>query len=973
MNISNDLNPVELWEENQLLRQKIVELEQKINQLAINVIQEKSSQNHDILQENENQLKLALEASGDGLWDWNLKTNYCYYSPYWLEMLGYEKNELSYHINTWVNLVHRDDYVLADQALKAHFANHQIPYSLDHRLRTKKGQWKWIRTYGKVVQWDQENKPLRMIGFHRDIDQEKQMIEQLERSETLLQEAQRLAHCGSWDYDVTTGQIFWSAETFRIYGRDYFLGEPSYEELRSIIHPEDRDKYDQGMIASIEYGIMFDLEYRFYRPDNSLGYVYVKGQPLLNKHQKSLRLSGSVLDITEQKLTEIALKNSELKFRLITENSTDIICCTNGQNCLTYISPACQQIIGFTPEELIGHYAHELIHPDDLPIVRSSYTQITPETEIIKNIFRYKCKDDRYIWIEANTRILRDPITKTPCEFHSSARDITDRKQVEEKILELNRLQQAILNGSDYIIVATDAEGLIRSFNASAERLLGYKAEEVIGIHTPEIFHDPQEVKERVKIVSQKLGYPISPFKTFIYQAINQQKPELECVYIHKNGTRFPANLSISILRDKGGNISGFLGIAKDISHQKKAEAELRKINEKLMLTNAELAKATRLKDEFLANMSHELRTPLNAILGLSESLLEGILEPLNEKQRKAITTIANSGKHLLALINDILDLAKISAGKLQLHKTAILLCDLCESSINLISQQADKKNIDLKSFISPNLPPLVADELRLREVLLNLLSNAVKFTPDGGQVTLIVDYTPREIIFEITDTGIGIAEEDISKLFQSFVQLDTRLNRQYQGTGLGLVLVRQIVELHGGNVAVESKLGEGSCFRFTIPYVQGDFSLIPSQDNAIGSQSTVDRTQSPLILIAEDNPVNLDSFKDYLESKGYRLLIAKDGRSTVNLTQIHHPDLILMDIGMPDIDGLTATRLIRKNPECHHIPIIAITALAMPDDRTTCLAAGMNDYLSKPIRLKTLVERIEYWLSHSKNRQIKQ
>ncbi|MEY2979761.1 MAG: hypothetical protein RLZZ435_3901, partial [Cyanobacteriota bacterium] len=394
---------------------------------------------------------------------------------------------------------------------------------------------------------------------------------------------------------------------------------------------------------------------------------------------------------------------------------------------------------------------------------------------------------------------------------------------------------------------------------------------------------------------------------------------------------------------------------------RKKAEASLQQ-------TNEELSRATRLKDEFLAAMSHELRTPLNAVLGMSEVLLEEVLGSINEKQRQSLETIQRSGSHLLDLINDILDLSKIEAGKLELNWTSVQLNLLCSSSIAFVKQQALHKQIQLQTIIPPQLSPVFLDERRMRQVLVNLLSNAVKFTPKGGSVHLEVSVHPMEsnplihrLRFAITDTGIGISEADQAKLFQPFVQIDGSLNRQYSGTGLGLSLVKRIVDLHSGSVGLQSVQGEGSCFWVDLP-CQFDTAqpapiAPPLESTAL---ETVEPTHPPLILLAEDNQANVSTLQNYLGAKGYELVTASNGQEALDLTRSLHPDLILMDIQMPVMDGLTAIAKLREDSQYKDIPIIALTALAMPGDDDRCLSAGANAYVTKPVKLKQLITTMQ-------------
>jgi PAS domain S-box-containing protein len=455
-----------------------------------------------------------------------------------------------------------------------------------------------------------------------------------------------------------------------------------------------------------------------------------------------------------------------------------------------------------------------------------------------------------------------------------------------------------------------------------------------------------------------------------------------------------------------------FEQLQQELAERQQAEAHLLQSNQQLAVSNQELARATRLKDEFLASMSHELRTPLNAILGMSEGLQEAAFGPVNERQHKSLVTISKSGRHLLALINDILDLSKIEANKFQLELTDVSVQDLCQNSILFIKELALKKQIRLTTQLPDYLKhqKIQVDDRRCRQVLINLLSNAVKFTPEGGSITLDVRLTDRvvgeaslaenqpesadlglppaieqlpsqpdsstqcpwQIVFSTIDTGIGIDPKNIDKLFQSFVQIDSSLSRQYAGTGLGLALVKRIVEMHGGTVSVQSQVGLGSCFAVSLPFCpSAEISIPPSLPPLLypltpEPQQTPLRDLKALVLVVEDNDANMETMTGYLESRGYRPIEASNGQMAIELAQTQHPDVILMDIQMPDMDGFTAIGRIRQTEECAATPIIALTALAMPLDRQKCLDAGADRYVTKPVKLSQLVSTIEQLLDRN-------
>ena len=383
---------------------------------------------------------------------------------------------------------------------------------------------------------------------------------------------------------------------------------------------------------------------------------------------------------------------------------------------------------------------------------------------------------------------------------------------------------------------------------------------------------------------------------------------------------------------------------------------------------------ANQAKNDFLANMSHELRTPLNTILGMTQALEEQLLGDLNAKQAKALQSTERSARHLLELINDILDLARVESGVLKLDCAPTAVLPLCQFCLTVVQQQAHEKSLQLDARLPHALPLFIIDERRVREVLLNLLSNAVKFTPSGGQITLEVIYQPpsqlgsrdslHTLTFIVSDTGIGIHPDYREKLFKPFVQIDSALNRQYNGTGLGLALVKRIAELHGGRVSMTSEMGMGSRFVVELPcatVTPSRIETIPVENMATDSPPS---EKTPSVLLVEDDPDNVTVVKSYLTAKGYFVQVAHDGHQAISAVLSAMPDLILMDIQMPGMDGLEAIQRIRNEPLSADVPIIALTALAMSGDRDRCIAAGADDYLSKPVNLAQLVTSIDQLLA---------
>ncbi len=371
----------------------------------------------------------------------------------------------------------------------------------------------------------------------------------------------------------------------------------------------------------------------------------------------------------------------------------------------------------------------------------------------------------------------------------------------------------------------------------------------------------------------------------------------------------------------------------------------------------------TTLKDEFLANMSHELRTPLSNILGMSEALIEGVYGVVNKEQLKSLKAVEQSGRQLLALINDILDISRVGAGKLNLELAPVNVRAVCESSLRLVRQRAEEKSLAASLVVDSAVEIVRADERRLKQIIISLLDNAVKFTPTGGRIGLEVVGDPKasKLRLSVWDTGIGISTEDLPHLFKPFVQLDRSLSRPHAGTGLGLALVRSFAELHGGTVSVESHQAKGSRFTIELPWLQPTRALQQEDEGGPFPQRPVTTAASKtLVAIVDDNEDNLDILTRYLEKKRYQVVTAREGRAALCKIQEALPDIVLMDIRLPGMDGLEVIRQIRRISHLQHTPIVAITALATAGDRERCFEAGADEYLSKPLSLKGLVETIE-------------
>ena len=836
----------------------------------------------------------------------------------------------------------------------------------------------------------------------------------------------------------------------------------------------------------------------------------------------ALTLSGRAPDASDAgsdaPRTEALLKAGALQ-RAIFNSANFSSIATDATGVIQIFNVGAERMLGYTAAEVMNKITPADISDPQEVIARAKAlsvelgTPITPGFEAlvfkasrgIEDIYEltYIRKDRSRFPAVVSVTALRDA-QDTIIGYLLIGTDNTARKQAEEALLKAGALQNAIFNSANFSSIATDAKGVIQIFNVGAERMLGYTAAEVMNKITPADISDPQEVIVRARALSVELGTPITPgFEALVFKASRGIEDIYELTYFRKDGSRFPAVVSVTALRDAPGAIIGYLLIGTDNTARKQVEEERMKLDQRLrdqhfytrsllesnidalMTTdprgiitdvnkqmealtgctrdeligapfknhftdadraeagikrvlmegkvtnyeltarardgtltvvsynattfhdrdrllqgvfaaardvtelkrfeqtlrqkNVELEDASRMKSEFLANMSHELRTPLNAIIGFSEVLKDGMVGEMSEKQRAFIGDIFSSGNHLLSLINDILDLSKVEAGKMMLDLEPVQVASLFENSLSIIRERAATRHIRLDLEAAGDLGTIQADARKVKQIAYNLLSNAIKFTSEDGRVILRAGRVPRAAVgqlagpwtgrgfpladsefgqfleISVTDSGIGISPKGLDQLFTPFSQIDGGLARKFEGTGLGLAMVKLLAELHGGTVAVQSAVGEGSCFTVWLP-LRAPAETAPIAAKAPAVRPPVALQGERIVLVVEDDIKSAELIRLQLEAEGLTVLHAGSAEAALQLAVQQPLALITLDIALPDMDGWEFFSRIKQIPELRRVPVVIISGVADP---TRGFSLGAAAVVQKPITRQVLYESL--------------
>jgi PAS domain S-box-containing protein len=920
---------------------------QRQQQKIINQYQQALAVEHHEAEQSNARLALALRSSNSGFWEWNIIKNRIRFSPEWRILLKLPPGDDEMDLEDWVSVLdpnHRRNHHVD---MMNHLKGLTPMFENEYRVKTGDGGFRWILSRGKVVERDVNGRAILIIGVYTDVTDKKDTELISVRQQAALQTLNEITSLPINDVDEQLKRALILAAKYlgvttagisNIHKKNYSLR--IYVDIRGKTHAPYialENTYCSLVVSGNDIVAVDNIPQSIHANHPAfkhIGHESYIGTPIMVNGVLQGTLFFSAPKSREREYDQLdkdfvqllarwaaavidrSLRDEEKKiiierFKKLSEHLPGFLyqyqLCPDGSSFYPYASPGIYNIYGVTAEEVSqsAEKMFEVIHPDELgwiaETVSYSASCLTPWVATV----RVNNPHRGLVWTHVQS--IPEKLEDGSVLWHGYVSDITSLKNTELKLERANAMHQAILDAASISIITTDTKGIIKTFNRGAELMLGYSPDEMIDKHSPEKIHRPEEVIARAHVLSEQLGYQIKPgFDVFIAKAKEGEDDETEWTYIRKDGVGLSVLLTVSALRNKFGEITGYLGIARDIG---------------------ELKRIDKMKNEFVSTVSHELRTPLTSISGALGIVANGLAGKLPDQAAKMIHIAHNNSLRLIHLVNDLLDMEKLLAGEMKFDLQSHSMMDLIKRSVEANASYAAQFDVTYVIASHADDPKVYVDGQRIQQVMANFLSNAAKFSPEHSTVKIDCEVKFGRVRVSVEDNGPGIPEEFRHRIFQKFSQADSSDTRQKGGTGLGLAICKEIVERMGGKVGFNSIVGHGACFFFDFP-CENSAQIIRPQ---VEEEKRQDR-----ILVVEDEEDFAEYLKNLFESRNFIVDLAANGNAALEYLELRDYDLVTLDLFLPDMNGIEILKDVRareENGAASKIPLPIVIISTNPDD----------------------------------------
>jgi len=862
------------------------------------------------------QQQLALEASGTGLWTWDIATDEVTWSPVCYVLVGADPNGEPLTFLTFLERVHEDDRGPLKTAVAASLDNGGV-FEHSFRVVHPDGSVRWLLNHGRAL-YSEEGRPLKMLGSVQDISRQKRVEQRYVESQERLSLAVESSGLGIWTWDVVSGRVSWSEECYRIHGVEKGQFAGTVEAFADLVHPEDRERVLTAVQAAIAAHAPYVSEFRIVKPTGEVAWVTNRGRAGYASDGTPVSVVGTIGDITALKQTAMALHAA------LSASRTGTFQWNIVNNSLTW-DDELDRLFGLEPGRTVRSLDQfiSLVHPDDRAQVAGACERCRTDGADFDLEYRVVLPDGRIRWLYDRGLTFRDAAGR-PVSMTGACVDITARV-ASDRALALNRsrLDYATrLSGVGFWYCDLPFDVLEWDDRVKEHFFFSPNARITIDDFYARI-HEEDRVATRDAIeASVASGDPYD----IVYRTVNPTTGAVKWIRA-LGGTDYASD----------GTPTHFDGVTVDVSAQKLDQQRLAALNEQLL-------EQDRLKDQFIATLSHELRNPLAPIRAAARLIASPNASSAQLHQAQAI--IERQVTQMSLLLDDLLDMARITQGKLRIKKTVVSLVDVVNTAIEAVRPTLNGKNHQLSWTLPPEPVLLHADPLRLSQILTNLLTNAGKYSEPGSRIRIAATVEDGSFVLSVKDEGIGIAPEAIPRVFEMFAQIDVGSGLSDGGLGIGLALVKGLTELHGGTVEARSGgLGLGSEFIVRLPLSATAAGAAPMTIDSWPGNPVRKR-----ILIADDNQDAAASLAMLLELAGHEVRFAHSGRAALSLAQLFRPATALLDIGMPDMTGYEVAQRLRQEAWAKDIQLIALTGWGQDGDRRRALESGFDHHLTKPV-----------------------